>query len=322
MIPVAPADRRVIVRVGVPYIGGALYDATPGPVLVSANVLWDHEKGRFKAPGVPAWWSDIALDSAGYVAMVRYGGYRWTVDQYVEMVVRGRGLLEQPDDRDDDLMGLPSPWTWWSAMDYCCEEEIATNRLEVERRIAMTIETYVECFEALEGWRAEGVTDVPDPLPIIQGRTPDDYVRCAAELGAAIDRAHPCTCQNGDDDCEAEWHREHEGLPDLIGVGSVCTRRLRGPEGVLRVVAALDASLPPNVRLHLFGVKSAALKHLAGHPRILSVDSQAWGTAARNVALRGPAGKIPCTKELKIDVMQTWAAKQSKVARPRQVPLL
>lgn len=318
---VAPADRRVVVRVGVPKSGGALLANAPGPVLVSAGALWDKDTRRFRAPGLPVWWGDVALDSAGYVAMVHHGGYPWTVEQYVELVVRGRGLLERPDDRDDDVMGLPTPWAWWSAMDYCCEPKIAGNRVEVERRMALTVETYVECLDALGAWRDDGVTDVADPMPILQGRTPDDYTRCAEQLAAAIDEAHPCTCPDGDDECSAEWHREHRGLPELVGVGSVCRRQLRGPEGILRVVGALHQALPPHVKLHLFGVKSAALAHLAGHPRVHSIDSQAWGTAARNAACRAPGGKVSCTNEVKVPIMRDWAAKQAAVARPRQVPL-
>ena len=77
--------------------------------------------------------------------------------------------------------------------------------------------------------------------------------------------------------------------------------------------------LPTYVKLHLFGVKSAALKHLASHPRIHSVDSQAWGTAARTTALKEG---VSCSNELKIDTMRDWAGKQRRAARPRQVPLL
>ncbi len=316
------ADRRVVVRVGVPAASGALLENAPGPVLVSAGALWDKDARRFKAPGLPVWWADAALDSAGYVAMAHHGGYPWSVEQYVELVVRGRGLCRRTDDRDDDVMGLPAPWAWWSAMDYCCEPQIASNRSEVERRIALTVSTYVDCLDVLGAWRAGGVTDVADPMPILQGRTPEDYVSCAEKLAAAIDAAHPCTCPRGGDECSADWHRAHAGLPELVGVGSVCRREVRGSEGILRVVGALHQALPPHVKLHLFGVKSAALRELAGHPRVFSIDSQAWGTAARNAALRAPGGKVPCTTALKIPMMRDWAARQVAIATPRQLPLL
>lgn len=316
---VAPADRRIVVRLGLPKVTGSLVHEAPGPILVSAGALWEPEARRFRAPPVPMWWRDVALDSAGFVAMTHHGGYPWTVEQYVELVVRGRGLSLRPDDRDDDMLGLGAPWTWWSAMDYCCEPEIASNRAEVDRRIDLTVSSYVDCLAAANAWREEGVTDLDDPMPILQGRTPDDYARCARDLEAAIDAENPCTCPAGDEDCDAEWHRSTAGLPELVGVGSVCRRPLRGPEGLLAVVGRLDAVLPPRVSLHLFGVKSAALGVLAGHPRIHSVDSQAWGYAARREALDAGAS---CTVALKVDRMHAWHGRQVRAARPRQVPLL
>lgn len=173
--------RAIQVRIGVPKATGEVFAAAPGPLLLSAGALWDPAAGRFRAPPVALWNRDVALDSGGFVAMMR-GGYRWTVEQYVDLVVRGRALAARPDDRDDDLGGFGPPWSWWSAMDYCCEPEIASNRAEVERRMALTVERYVDCLGAIGAWRDEGVTDTPDPMPILQGRTPEDYVRSAEEL--------------------------------------------------------------------------------------------------------------------------------------------
>jgi hypothetical protein len=70
-------------------------------------------------------------------------------------------------------------------------------------------------------------------------------------------------------------------LPTLVGIGSVCRRSLGGPAGVVRVVTKLDAALPKHARFHLFGVKGTAIRALAGHPRIYSIDSAAWDAAAR-----------------------------------------
>lgn len=282
-----PHPPRILI--GLPYSNeGALSreaQALTAPVLISAGSLWrkgdepgqpktcGHRKGF--ATGRAPWTSwGAALDSAGFTAMM-LGGYRWTVAQYVEAVVTNCGHG-----------ALPFPWRWWSAMDFCCENQIAPNREEVRRRMALTVATYAEILQELGAWRREGVTDVPDPLPVLQGRTADDYLWSAAALGEAIDREHPCICPLGRaDDCAAEWHRAHAGLPALVGLGSVCRRDLRGPEGLLALLPALDAGLPSHVRLHLFGVKSGAL--LALRPwwhRIESVDSMAWDSAAREDA--------------------------------------
>lgn len=313
------ADRRILVRVGSPKACGAVFHGIGGPMLVSAGALWDPRRRAFRAPAIGTWSMDVALDSAGFVAMTRHGGYPWTVDEYVALVVRGRFALDRPDDRDADVTAQGQPWAWWSAMDYCCEPSIAGDRRAVEERMALTVERYVDCLQAAQAWRLEGVTDLTDPMPVLQGRTPADYAHSAAELARAIDDAHDCTCPAGDDDCDAEWHREHAGLPALVGVGSVCRRPLHGPEGLLAVVGELDRVLPPHVRLHLFGVKSAAVARLAHHPRIVSVDSQAWGTAARREALdRG----VSCDVALKLTAIDRWRTAQLEAARPAQLPLL
>lgn len=275
---------RMIIRVGVPATGGGLWDAAcaeGAPVLVSAGALWNAKRKRFNAPGVPAWLADVALDSGGFVAMRRFGGYRWTVDQYVDLVVRGRALLQRPTERDDDIGGWGPPWAWWAAMDFCCEPEVAGDRCEVLARVDRTVELFVDCVGAAEAWRAEGVTDLADPMPILQGWRPDDYLRCAEGIEAALRATNSCSCS--DEGCRAEWHRP-VGLPDLVGVGSVCRRELGGPDGLEAVLRALDCALPKRVRLHLFGVKSEAVGALRGHPRIASVDSMAWDFGARRTA--------------------------------------
>src|SRR3546814_13278624 len=72
------------------------------------------------------------------------------------------------------------------------------------------------------------------------------------------------------------------GLTPLIGVGSMCRREVSGPEGLIAVFDHLDRILPKGVMLHGFGVKGTALSHLKGiEHRIASIDSQAYGQAAR-----------------------------------------
>ena len=88
------------------------------PILVSANAFW--KRGRFGLPnGRIFGGADVALDSAGFVAMMRYWGYQWTLGDYVNLAGRLRP-------------------TWWAAPDYCCEPQIAHNRAEVLERVQRT----------------------------------------------------------------------------------------------------------------------------------------------------------------------------------------
>jgi hypothetical protein len=60
----------------------------------------------------------------------------------------------------------------------------------------------------------------------------------------------------------------------MVGVGSVCRRGATAD--IVDVITAIDEELPAGVGFHLFGVKGAALRRFAGHPRLLSADSQSW----------------------------------------------
>lgn len=278
----------VEVLVGLPYsTRGDLLNATQAlraPILISAGSCY--RKGRgLVPPGDAAWMAyGASLDSAGFTAMMQ-GGYRWTVDEYVDFVVQGgsRGGLR------------PFAWRWWSAMDYCCEQEIAADRAEVERRIDATIASLGETLDCVDEWHNQGVNDLPDPLPILQGRTTADYLRCATGLDGEL-RA-----------------RGRAGLPDLVGVGSVCRRQLHGPEGLLTVLHGLDLGLPANVRLHLFGVKGDVLAHLGDlRHRVASVDSMAWDFAARVKARQSGES---CTVAIRAATLRDWYLRQVAKAR-------
>lgn len=238
------------VRVGIapsPRYGAALREIGAS-ALLSANALWQRKKFRRLKPDAFGGHKDVALDSAGFVAMVRYGGYRWSVDDYV-------------------ALARSWPWAWWASMDFCCEPEVARDRDEVRSRIERTVAKLVECQAAASA------VDMPAPMPVLQGWFPDDYERCAQMIGE---------------------------MPPLVGLGSVCRRDLRGDDGIVRILARLDRCLPRHVRLHLFGVKGAAIQALVGHPRIESVDSMAWDMAARREI------EMPRTVTKKLEVMCSW----------------
>jgi hypothetical protein len=119
------------------------------PILVSANSMWDNRQRRFSG------WEcyrphDTALDSGGFIAMKLYGGYRWSVGQYVH------------------LAKAMTP-TWWAQMDFCCEPEIAADRRTIVERVRRTAHQLRECEATAHG---EGV---PPPMPVLQGWKPEDY---------------------------------------------------------------------------------------------------------------------------------------------------
>jgi len=235
------------------------------PSLVSAGALF-RETTRFGPLPVGLWRTHgAALDSSGFVAMARFGGYRWDVSEYVEFVVRG--AVSDTDERHEDLAGL-FPWSWWAQMDFAAEAEIAHDRAEVEERMRLTLGTYALCRDEVDYWREEeGVTWITDPMPVLQGRHPRDYLLSLDLL-------------------ERYLEGRGEGLPELVGVGSVCRRDVCGPEGLLEVVGALDGRLRGSgTRLHLFGVKGEALPHM--DPAVVaSVDSMAYDLASRRCAAR------------------------------------
>jgi hypothetical protein len=280
----------VIVRVGIPEPNGHLVDVAHHnalPVLISAGALWDKARGRFGPPGLMVWrCCDVALDSAGFTAMKHWGGYPWTVDQYVDAVNLGRSGVR--DDRGE----LPIPWTWWSQMDLCCEPEIASDRATVRARVEGTARLLAECREAVDAWRWEGDRELAYPMPVLQGWHPDDYRR-SIDLADAV--------------LGGDW-------PDLVGVGSVCRRQLGGPAGLWRVLDAIEGALPSHVKLHLFGVKSEALEQVG--ERVASVDSMAWDLAARL-----NKGGAPSSVVTRGEAMIAWAQRQGQRRPGPQISL-
>jgi hypothetical protein len=198
---------------------------------------------------------DAFLDSAGFVAAAKYGDYRWTVDQYLDLVAA-------------------RPWSAWSAMDFCVEPQVARDAATRRLRIEATVSGYFSCRSRAE---ARGL---PPPVPVCQGLYTDEYLRCCEQMGI-------------------------DSSVTLLGVGSVCRRHLGGPDGLVSIVAALDAELPSHIRLHLFGVKGGALRALQAYgDRIASVDSMAWDMAVRRAV---PVGR---TQEMRAAAMEAWHSRQ------------
>ena len=245
------------------------------PVLVSANALstWRHDaSGLRRWCGFNrrnlhlVWQRPVALDSAGFVATVRYNGLPWSVQQYMDLCAT-------------------APWSWFASADLCVEPEVAADRDTVLDRISGTVRLNRECLTEA---RRRGIAD--RFVPVIQGRHPTDYLRC-------IERMFDLT-----------------PFP-LVGVGSMCRRSVGGDDGILRVVDRLDRAFEgTGVRLHLFGLKTTGMAEVRGHPRVASVDSQAFGTAARWNARKGGFSK---SNAYLAQVMTGWYREQQRLLAAR-----
>lgn len=169
---------------------------------------------------------------------------------------------------------------WFASLDYCVEPEIANDREEVLDRVSRTIQINKECrLQAAD-------LGLKNLLPVLQGRRPSDYEHCA----------------------DALWFSMIPGT--IVGVGSMCRREIAGPEGLIAVVEHLDRVLPAGVMLHLFGVKGEALPYLLPfRHRVASIDSQAYGVAARQEALRKGISK---TDAFVADHLEAWVGRQHR----------
>lgn len=187
-------------------------------------------------------------------------------------------------DRYLDLAAA-APWVWFAAQDFCVEREVAPGRGEVLDRISAMVRLYRECRIAA---RDRGIA--ARLLPVVRGLHAADYLRY-------LDRMPDLS-----------------GVP-VLGVGSMCRRHLEGDEGILRVVDTLDRALGrEGPRLHLFGIKSAAMAELRGHPRVASFDPQAYGVQCRRDAHKVGFRK---TNAYVADVMADWYQRQCVIlARP------
>jgi hypothetical protein len=280
----------------------AAAQAADYPVMVSAAAFY--RRGRFHAPRFPAVLhvTDLALDSAGFTAMKLWAGqgaqagmaniYPWSLQDYVSLA-----------------QSLPL-LNWWAQPDFCCEPEIAADAAERRRRIELTAFSLgctlqeVQLRQAAElACYADGDEEVDEdvlecaraaiapPVPVVTGWTVDDY-RYSAEL----------LCRTW-----APWEAMY-ACP-LIGIGSVCRRDLHHPEyGVLAILDALEGRLPSGSRVHLFGVKGAAIRHLIGHPLVASVDSMAYDVRARVTARERGLANVMAHR---IEHMHRWRTKQA-----------
>lgn len=211
--------------------------------LTNAHGRWSERTERFNE----LWTYDCpnVLDSGGYNVMSqhvdRWGNctsdestveteldkqspfYPWTIEEYHDW------LHEEGDTLD-----------WAAAMDYACEERFDVL-WSVEDRVQATIENTIRQHELRE--RDDSDYNF---LPVLQGRTVDDYVRCAEIYeNAGIDISY-------------------------VGLGTVC--RLSSEKKIVDIEKEVRERT--NVeQMHGFGVKIDAYKFGADFE---TADSQAW----------------------------------------------
>lgn len=197
-------------------------------VCISANVLRD------RVCEVPFLGCDEPwlMDSGAFTQVALQGGFSQSPQAYAGMIRRyaRTGLIAA------------------STQDYMCERPaLRATGLSVTKHQALTLDR----FDAI---RDAGVGRV-HLMPVLQGRTPDDYRRHLEAYGDRI------------------------GHGAWVGVGSLCKRRGR-PEVI---AAILDAILQdrPDLRLHGFGCKRTSLLDQLVRSRLATADSMAWSFAAR-----------------------------------------
>lgn len=250
--------------------------AMGAPVLLSAN-----------SQSLARKWTqamhDEDLPHPGFKSLLpleRMAGHRFALDSAGFHAMKAWGDYPWTIRQYVELAGRYD-WEFWSSMDLCNEREIAGDRRDVLARIMRTAYYYDQCRE----YAAQ--LNIKPPMPVLQGFHWWDYVICAGAL--ELDETTP-----------------------IVGIGSVCRRHLWGPDGLIAILDQLDRELPKGIRFHLFGVISGAIAYLAAHPRVASIDSQAWGKTLR---MDHPTGR---TNALAVQYMERFYQDQcAHVAAPR-----
>lgn len=264
---------ELVMRTGIPHRSGQLAVhafESRYHVMVSANAFFNPKTGSFDVPkNSPLADVDVALDSAGFVAMMNFkakgrqngcgGIFPWSMEAYIEFA-----YLLRP--------------TWFSAIDLCCEPQATDGGIKTDWRIRATASMLEGMLQIIEQWQADYArdccattvaNDMRPPVPIAQGWELDDYLK-SLDLTMEV------------------WNR-HSWLapPALMGLGSVCRRDLHHPKhGLFAILDGLEGRLPRGTRLHLFGVKGAALDRVKMYPFVASCDSMSWDVGARQEAHR------------------------------------
>jgi hypothetical protein len=202
------------------------------PLMVSRNRL-----SRRRTPLRAA--TEWIMDSGGFTELQRHGGWRITAKQYADEITRYGELV--------------GPMEWAAPQDWMCEDAVihggtykgvscVGTGLSVAEHQRRTVGNYLDLM-------ALGAP----VIPVLQGQTLGDYMRCVELYGdAGINLA---------------------GLP-TVGLGSVCRReRTREIGEIVATIYSLG------IRCHGFGVKEPGLRRYGG--MLASADSMAWSFGGR-----------------------------------------
>lgn len=176
---------------------------------------------------------DWMMDGGAFTEVSNHGGYRTDVAEHADQIRRWS--------KTGNLVAAV-------AQDWMCEDKaLRATGLSIEDHQRLTIERY----DHLVACDVGGVY----VMPVLQGFTPDEYVRNLRDYGARIG--------NG------AW----------VGVGSVCKRNGK-PQEIEAVLLAVHRARP-DLRLHGFGLKLTALSSGLVLKLLHSADSMAWSLNAR-----------------------------------------
>ena len=235
-----PSDliRRLLQRVSEPLFFVGLHH--PGDAenfriaCLSVNTLWTRKKPILRVRAL--------IDSGAYTIIHKHGHYpeSHSVENYA------RRLFTLYTGGIVSILAAV-------AQDYMCEPHIrAKTGLSTEQHQRLTVERYdalkVELERLFEG---------PIPfhlMPVLQGQTPEDYVRHIEMYGDRLTRGM--------------W----------VGVGSVCKRQ-GNVKSITSVLLAIKTARP-DLQLHGFGVKLTALADKLVRKLLRTADSMAWSYAA------------------------------------------
>lgn len=196
------------------------------PLFVSAVRLRSRCKRKLPRARVP--W---ALDSGGFSVIKGPKGYPQSPEVYAAEVRRWR-----------DRIG---PMDFAAIQDWMCEDKkLALTGFTVEEHQRRTVQSWLDLRRI--------APELPW-LPVLQGFTRDEYMRCFAMY------------RDAGTDLRGRW----------VGIGSVCRREdTAEAEEIIREFAGMG------LHLHGFGFKTEGVERC--RKALFSADSLAWSDAARH----------------------------------------